>query len=105
MIPKSKHKRTTVHLADKVKNDVYNFYIRDDISYQLPGKKDTVVVKEDDGSKVTYQKRILFYNLRDRDRKRVECEVLGNMSSRVELESKDSTFKFFFIILSFVPQY
>ncbi|CAF2125919.1 unnamed protein product, partial [Rotaria magnacalcarata] len=28
-------------------------------------KKDTIVVKEDDGSKVTYQKRILFNNLRE----------------------------------------
>ena len=44
---------------------MYNFYIRDDISYQLPGKKDTIVVKKDDGSKVTYQKRILLNNLRE----------------------------------------
>ena len=48
-----------------MKDDVHSFYLRDDISYQLPGKKDTVVVKEDDGSKVTYQKRILFNNLRE----------------------------------------
>jgi hypothetical protein len=65
LIPKSKHQRTTVQLADQLKNDVHNFYLRDDISYQLPGKRDTVVVKEDDGSKVTHQKRILFNNLRE----------------------------------------
>ncbi|CAF3615613.1 unnamed protein product [Rotaria sp. Silwood1] len=65
LIPKSKHKRTTAQFTDKVKIDVYNFYIQDDISYQLPGKKDTVVVKENDGSNVTYQKRVLFYNLRE----------------------------------------
>ena len=65
LIPKSKHQRTSLKLADKLKNDIYNFYIRDDISYQLPGKKDTVVVKEKDGSTVTYQKRILFSNLRE----------------------------------------
>ncbi|CAF1218860.1 unnamed protein product [Rotaria sordida] len=65
LVPKSTHKRTTLQLADKLKNDVHNFYLRDDVSYQLPGKKDTVVVKEDDESKVTYQKRILFNNLRE----------------------------------------
>ncbi|CAF4853346.1 unnamed protein product, partial [Rotaria sp. Silwood2] len=65
LISKSKHQRTTVQLADQLKTDVYNFYLRDDISYQLPGKKDTIVIKEDDGSKVTYQKRILFNNLRE----------------------------------------
>ncbi|CAF3241381.1 unnamed protein product [Rotaria sp. Silwood2] len=37
----------------------------DDISYQLPGKKDTIVNTDDDGSRVTYQKRILFNNLRE----------------------------------------
>lgn len=39
--------------------------MRDDVSYQLPGRRDTIVVKEDDGSKATYQKRILFNNLRE----------------------------------------
>ncbi|CAF0957579.1 unnamed protein product [Didymodactylos carnosus] len=39
-------------LAGKLKNDVHNFYLRDDISYQLPGKRDTVVIKEDDGKKI-----------------------------------------------------
>ncbi|CAF4680326.1 unnamed protein product, partial [Rotaria magnacalcarata] len=43
---------------------VHNFYQRDDISYQLPGKRDTVVVKDDDGKQVTYQKGILITNLR-----------------------------------------
>ncbi|CAF4588566.1 unnamed protein product, partial [Rotaria sp. Silwood2] len=51
LIPKSKHQCTTVLLADKLKNDVHNFYLRDDISYQLPGKKDTIVIKDDDGSR------------------------------------------------------
>ena len=39
LIPKSKHQRTSLNLPDKLKNDVYNFYIRDDISYQLPEKR------------------------------------------------------------------
>ena len=63
MIPKTKHQRTTVQLADKLKTDIYNFYLRDDISYQLPGIKDTLVIKEDDASKVIYQKRTLVSNL------------------------------------------
>ncbi|CAF1114752.1 unnamed protein product, partial [Rotaria magnacalcarata] len=72
LVPKSKHQRITLQLADKLKIDIHNFYQRDDISYQrddisyqLPGKRDTVVVKEDDGKKVTYQKRILINNLRE----------------------------------------
>ncbi|CAF0859590.1 unnamed protein product [Adineta ricciae] len=65
LVSKPKQQRTTVQLANQLKIDVYNFYLRDDISYQLPGKRDTIVVKEDDGSKKTYQKRILFNNLRE----------------------------------------
>ncbi|CAF3417473.1 unnamed protein product [Rotaria socialis] len=56
LVPKSKHQRITLQLADKLKTDVHNFYQRDDISYQLPGKRDTVVVKDDDGKILTYQK-------------------------------------------------
>lgn len=65
LIPKPTHQRSTIQLGDKLKTDIYNFYVRDDISYQLPGKRDTVVAKKDDGSKVTYQKRILLNNLRE----------------------------------------
>ena len=65
LISKSKHQRTSLQLADKVKTEVENFYLRDDISYQLPGKRDVVVVKDSNGSKVTYQKRILLNNLRE----------------------------------------
>jgi len=65
LIPKPTHQCSTLQLSDKLKTDIHNFYVRDDISYQLPGKRDTVVVKKDDGSKVTYQKRILLNNLRE----------------------------------------
>ena len=65
LISKSKHQRTSLQLADKVKTEVENFYLRDDISYQLSGKRDVVVVKDSNGSKVTYQKRILLNNLRE----------------------------------------
>ncbi|CAF4190165.1 unnamed protein product [Rotaria socialis] len=65
LVLKSKHQRITLQLADKLKTDIHNFYQRDDISYQLPDKRGTVVVKDDDGKKVTYQKRILINNLRE----------------------------------------
>ena len=65
LIAKPTHERNSLQISDKIKDDVYNFYMRDDISYQLPGKRDTVVVKQNDGSKITYQKRILFNNLRE----------------------------------------
>ena len=63
LLPKSKHQRTSLQLTDAIKTDVRNFYLRDDISYQLPGKRDAMVVKDDDGNKVTFQKRILLNNL------------------------------------------
>ena len=56
LIHKSKHPRTSFQLVDKLKNDVYSFYIREDISYPLSGKKDTIVIKQDDGNKITYKK-------------------------------------------------
>ncbi len=45
---------TTDHVKEKVKQ----FYVRDDISRQAPGRKDSVVIKEA-GVKKTYQKRHL----------------------------------------------
>ncbi|CAF1582205.1 unnamed protein product, partial [Didymodactylos carnosus] len=65
LIPKPTHHRTSVQLSPKLKKDIYNFYVRDDVSYQLPGKRDTIVVKDDVGQKTTYQKRVLINNLRE----------------------------------------
>lgn len=65
LIPKRTHERSSLQISDKIKDHIYNFYIRDDVSYQLPGKRDTIVVKQNDGSKITYQKRILFNSLRE----------------------------------------
>ena len=44
LISEGKHHRTTVQIVDKLKTDFYNFYLRDDISYQLPAKKDTLII-------------------------------------------------------------
>jgi len=51
-------------LSTNVKKQVYDFYFRDDISYQAPGKKDTITIKEN-GEKKTLQKRYLLYSLRE----------------------------------------
>ena len=66
LFPKSKHQRITSKLANRLETDVYNFYLRDDISYQLPDKRHRIVVKEDNGTRVTYQKRILLSNRPER---------------------------------------
>ena len=58
-IPKSEHQRTLLQLVDKLKNNVCNFYIRGDISYQLPGKNGAIVIEEDDGNKVPCKKRVV----------------------------------------------
>ncbi|CAF4866414.1 unnamed protein product, partial [Rotaria magnacalcarata] len=60
----SLHKRNTRHLSCKLKDDIVKFYCRDDISYQMPGKRDTIVDRQN-GTKSTHQKRILLYNIRE----------------------------------------
>ncbi|CAF0905978.1 unnamed protein product [Adineta steineri] len=64
LISQSHHKRSTRQVSLKVKDDIIKFYCRDDISYQMPGKRDTIVVREN-GTKSTHQKRILLYNIRE----------------------------------------
>ncbi|CAF1275201.1 unnamed protein product [Rotaria sordida] len=57
--------RVSRSLPLAVKNAILHFYERDDISYQMPGKRDTIVVKEQDGTRKTYQKSILLFNVRE----------------------------------------
>ena len=57
--------RVSRSLSLTVKKAILDFYEPDDISYQMPGKRDTVVIKEQVNGKKTYQKRILLYNLRE----------------------------------------
>ncbi|CAF1371571.1 unnamed protein product, partial [Didymodactylos carnosus] len=65
IVPKPTYQRTQVQLADKLKQSVYKFYVRDDISYQLPGKRDTIVVRDEYGGKSTHQKRVLIASIRE----------------------------------------
>jgi hypothetical protein len=64
ILPTSTVQRVTRIFPTDNKKMVLSFYERDDISYQMPGKRDTVVVKEN-GTKTIYQKRILLFNLRE----------------------------------------
>ena len=65
ILPIQTHPRVTRTLSSTTKNAILHYYERDDISYQLPGKRDTVVVRMVGGKKETFQKRILLYNLRE----------------------------------------
>lgn len=58
------HEHTTRKLPCKLKDDVVKFYCRDDISYQMSGKRDTIVVRQN-GTKSTHQKRVLLFNIRE----------------------------------------
>ncbi|CAF0995156.1 unnamed protein product [Rotaria sp. Silwood1] len=64
IVPQDDHQRTTRKLSSKIKNSLILFYGRDDISYQMSGKRDTIVTN-DNGNKTTCQKRILLYTIRE----------------------------------------
>jgi hypothetical protein len=53
-----------IKLSMKLKKEIAGFYCRDDISYQMPGKRDTIVLRQG-GTKSTHQKWILLYNIRE----------------------------------------
>ena len=54
-------------ICDALTNDevqkVQDFYVRDDISRMLPGKKDYVSVKQADGKREHRQKRVLLFKI------------------------------------------
>ncbi|CAF4536656.1 unnamed protein product [Rotaria sp. Silwood2] len=67
IIPKttSHHQREQRSLSIELKQLVMNFYSRDDISYQLPGKHDFITIKDNHGTSKIIQKRILLFTLRE----------------------------------------
>jgi hypothetical protein len=67
VIPKSidKHKREQRSISIESKKSVTQFYNRDDISYQMPGKRDCITVDDDNGQRITLQKRILLFSIRE----------------------------------------
>ena len=64
LIIEKKHERQYQSLSSEAKTKVRGFYYRDDISYQAPGKRDSITTKED-GVKVKLQKRYLLFSLRE----------------------------------------
>ena len=55
-------KQGATSLSEELKAAVTDFYLRDDISRQAPGKRDTIVVREDNEKK-TMRKRHLSMNI------------------------------------------
>ncbi|CAF1424572.1 unnamed protein product [Adineta steineri] len=62
--PEKKFERTQKSLSTDVKQQIYDYYFRDDISYQAPGKRDSITIKEN-GVKKKLQKRYLLYSLNE----------------------------------------
>ncbi|CAF4135314.1 unnamed protein product [Adineta steineri] len=63
--PADTHKREQRSLSNELKKTVIQFYNRDDISYQMPGKRDCITVDNDNGQRITLQKRILLFSIRE----------------------------------------
>lgn len=64
LLPKGKIQRTQSQIPDSVLVKIKEFYQKDFVSWQAPGKRDFVTVKEN-GTNVKYQKRHLLYNVRE----------------------------------------
>ncbi|CAF2625344.1 unnamed protein product [Rotaria sp. Silwood2] len=65
IIPRTtnQQERQQRQLPIELKQAVINFYNRDDISHQMPGKRDHITIKDENGS-TTLQKRILLNSIR-----------------------------------------
>ena len=64
LIDLASHELATHRLSRQLKDAIVELYCRDDISYQMPGKRDTIIVRQN-GIKSTHPKRVLFYNIRE----------------------------------------
>ncbi len=58
------HQRQQAAIPMDVIQKVQDFYKNDSISWQAPGKRDYVTVREN-GTRVKYQKRFLLFNIRE----------------------------------------
>lgn len=61
---KSNCKRSTPNLSEAVRKQVVDFYMNDSISWQAPGKRDCLTVRQN-GIRVQHQKRFLLFNIRE----------------------------------------
>ena len=64
LFQKPTHERTNIKIPQTVVKQVQDFYEKDSISRQAPGKRDFITVREN-GDGVRYQKRHLLYNIRE----------------------------------------
>ena len=64
LLPPPQHPRTARKLTDGTVQKVVTFHERDDVSWQAPGKRDTVTIKRD-GKSEKIQRRHLLFNLRE----------------------------------------
>ncbi|CAF1044674.1 unnamed protein product, partial [Didymodactylos carnosus] len=88
LLPTPKAKRTQSNIPARVIKQIESFYKQDSISWQAPGKRDCVTVKEN-GVKVKRQKRHLLYNIREV----YELLIAGTVANCVkELKNKTPPF-------------
>lgn len=52
-------------MSDEIKSAVVSFYNDDEVSVNMPGKKDYVSVKKDDGQRIHVQKRLILSNVKE----------------------------------------
>lgn len=52
-------------LSDDIKCKVIEFYKNDDVSVNLPGKKDFISVRNDNGQRQHIQKKLILCNLKE----------------------------------------
>ena len=64
LFQKPKCKRSQANLSEAVRQQVFDFYMNDSISWQAPGKRDCLTVREN-GVRVQHQKRFLLFNIRE----------------------------------------
>lgn len=67
-------------ISEDLKIKISNFYVDDDVSINMPGKKDFVSVKNEDGSRTQVQKRLILSNLKElfqRFREEYPAEKIG----------------------------
>jgi len=61
---KPKLDRTQARIPKTAIKKIQDFYEKDSISWQTPGKRDYITVRED-GIRIRYQKRHLLFNIRE----------------------------------------
>jgi len=64
LFQKPTFERTQAQIHQTIIKQVQDFYEKDPISWQAPGKRDFITIREN-GTRIQYQKRHLLYNIRE----------------------------------------